>query len=188
MQERIQEKTEEIIEIKGNQELMKKVAELYCAVFRVLPWEEDSRPEKVLRDMEEQFARPKAVTLACIENGAPIGFAWGYEIFLSDLKEDTRYPLELNFLFTEGKRVFYFQEIGVKTEFQRQGIGERLARELLKRVKLNDINSVILSTHHKAKPMISMISKIGFQDSKIIRPPARLGRTYWIQDFKPSKP
>lgn len=175
--------TDGISDLKNRIESMRQVAELYCQIFSEEPWEESYDAEQVLKTMTEHFARLGAETLTFVENGTPIGFAWMYEISKNDLREGTRYLPALDFLFKDGKRVFYFQEVGVKKGSRRQGIGERLTRELLQRAKERGVNFVILSTSRKATPIRSMIQKIGFRDSGIIRLPAELNRTYWFFEF-----
>lgn len=172
-----------VIDLKNPIELMRQVAELYCQIFSEKPWHENFDTEQVLKTMTEHFNKPGAEALTFVENRTPIGFAWMYEISGGDLKEGTRYPRALDFLFKDGKRVFYFQEVGVKEGSRRQGIGERLVRELLRRAKERGANFVILSTSRKATPIRSMIQKIGFRDSGITRPPPELDRTYWFFEF-----
>lgn len=173
-----------IVEIQKNSQIMEGVAEAYCEIFREEPWNEEFKPKRVMEIMREQFKRPGAISLAALRNNEVIGFAWMYDIFKDDLKEGTRYSPELRFLFENQKRVFYLQEIGVKKEMRQQGIGEALTRELLLRGKKNGANVVVLSTNGKARSIVSLIFKIGFQNSKIVRPPKELGRTYWILELR----
>jgi len=170
----------EIVEMRSNAQPMKEVAELFCEVFSEGPWKEDLTPEQVMISMKEQFNKPNIIVLACLKDRKVVGFTWMYEIFESDLREGTRYSPELKFLFAGQRKVFYLQEVGTKKEVRGQGIGERLTRELLKKGKEKRANVVVLSTNSKAIPAISLFSKIGFQNSGVIRPPRELGRTYWI--------
>ncbi len=137
-----------------------------------------------MKNMREQFERPGVIALAPLGNNEVIGFTWMYEIFKDDLEENTRYSPELRFLFENQKRVFYLQEMGVIKEMRQRGVGEKLTRELLKRGKENGANVVVLSTNGEAKSMILLISKIGFQSSKIVRPPEELERTYWVLELR----
>jgi len=169
-----------IVEIQKDSWIMDGVPEPYCEIFREEPWKEELEPKEVIETMREQLERPGAIALAAIKDKKVVGFIWMYEIFKSDLKEGTRYSPKLKFLFENQKRVLYLQEMGVIKEMRQQGIGEKLARELLRRGKQNGAKVVVLSTNGKAKSMISLISKIGFQNSGIVRPPKELGRTYWV--------
>lgn len=169
----------EIVEIRGRW-LMEEVAKLYSEIFREAPWNENFTQAEAMEIMVEQFNRPQALAIAALIDEKVRGFTWVYEIFQSDLKENTRHPLALSFLFKGGKRVFYFQEVGVKTDFRRQGIGERLTQEILERAKNLDADVMVLSTNREALPALQMFSRLGFRDSGIVRPPKELGRTYWI--------
>ena len=162
---------------------MEEVPEPYCEIFGEEPWNEELEPKEVIETMREQLERPGAIALAALKDKKVVGFIWMYEIFKNDLREGTRYSPKLRFLFENQKRVFYLQEIGVIKEMRQQGIGERLTRELLRREKENGADVVVLSTNGKAGSMILLISKIGFQNSGIVRPPEELGRTYWILEL-----
>ena len=166
--------------MKGRDQLMGKVAELYAEIFKEKPWVENFQPDEVMKFMIEQFYKPRTViALAAVKNRKVVGFSWMYEIFEDDLKEDTRYSSELGFLFEGQKRVFYLQEIGVKKELRRQDIGEKLAHKILKKAKAKGANFIVLSTNSKARSAQSLFSKVGFQNSGIVRPPKELGRAYW---------
>ncbi len=177
-----------IVDIKGRGALRKEVAELYAEIFKEKPWKENFRPEEVMMLMAEQFdgSRP-VITLAGVEyrfkHRKVVGFTWMYEIFRDDLKEGTRFSPELEFLFRGQKKVFYFQEVGTRKEYRRRGIGEKLARKLLKKGKRKGASFVVLSTNTKAMAAKSMFSKVGFKDSGIVRQPEKLGRTYWILEL-----
>lgn len=171
-----------IVKIQKNGRIMEEVAELYCEVFKEPPWNEGLKSKEVMETMREQFGRPGVIALAHLESDKVISFAWMYRIFKSDLDGGTRYSPELGFLFEDQKRVFYLQEIGVKKKKRQRGIGEKLIRELLARGKGNGNGAsvVVLSTNSKARSIVLLISKIGFQSSEIVRPPKELERTYWI--------
>jgi len=159
---------------------MEEIAKLYCNIFQEPSWKESFVPEQVMETMREQFNKPEAIALTALEDGEMIGFSWMYEIFQNDLKKGTRYSPKLEFLFNGQKRVFYFQEIGIKKELRGQNNGEKLVRELLKRGREEGADIVVLSTNSDAKSIISLVFKIGFRNSGIIRPPEELGRTYWF--------
>jgi len=177
-----------IVDMRGKPHLRREVAELYSEIFKEKPWKENFQPEEVMILMGEQFdgSRP-VITLASVEyrfkHRKVVGFTWMYEIFEDDLKEGTRYSPELKFLFKGQKKVFYFQEVGTRKEYRRRGIGERLARKLLKKGKRQGASFVVLSTNTKAMAAKSMFSKVGFKDSGIVRSPKELNRTYWILEL-----
>ena len=173
-----------IVEIRGNNKIMEEVAKLYCEIFSDSPWNENYILSEVLQTMDEHFKKPNAITLAALEDGKLIGFTWMYEIFKSDLREGTRFSPELHFLFNGIMRIFYLQELGIKKDLRRKGNGERLTQKLLNTGKENGANFVVLSTNPAAMAMISLISRIGFQNSGIVRPPKDLGRTYWFLELK----
>ena len=178
-----------IVDIKGRGALRREVAELYSDIFKEKPWKENFRPEEVMMLMAEQFDGPRPViTLAIIDYSIKhrrkvVGFTWMYEIFEHDLKEGTRFSPELGFLFRGQKKVFYFQEVGTRKEYRNKGIGEKLTRRLLKKGKKKGSGFVVLSTNSKATAAKSMFSRVGFNDSGIVRPPKELNRTYWILEL-----
>jgi len=169
--------------MKDKPQIMKEAAKLFIEIFQEEPWREKFKLTQVMKIMKEQFNKSKDVALAVLKDNKVIGFAWMYEILESDLEKNTRYSPELNFLFKKQKRVFYFQEIGVKKELRKQGIGVKLIREVLRIGKEKGANIVVLSTNTRAQSAVLMFSKIGFQNSGIIRPPKELGRTYWILEL-----
>lgn len=172
----------EIIELIGNRNLIEKTAALYCQVFGEEPWYDDFIPEEVMAVMEVQFNYPNAIAFVAVEEGEMVGFIWLYEFFQNDLKEGTRFSPQLEFLFKGGRRVFYFQEIGVKKECRRQGIGKKLGEVVLTKVREIGVSSVVLSTHCNAEAARGLFFHLGFRNSGIVRPPKELSRTYWILD------
>ena len=176
-----------IVEIQKKSWIMEEVVKLYRKIFQDPPWKEEFTLEEVLTAIKEQFSMPNPIALSVFKNNKVIGFAWMYQIFKSDLEEGTRYSPRLNFLFDGQKKIFYLQEIGIEKEMRGQGVGKKLIEELLQRAKNKGADIIVLSTNHNAKPIVSLISKVGFQNSGIIRPPKKLERTYWILDFKKQK-
>lgn len=173
-----------IIELR-DMELLGQVAKLYCEIFQEEPWGEILKPLEVVRVMDKQFNKPKATAFVAIEGrNKVIGFAWMHQIFREDLKPDTRYSPELKFLFDEEKNVFYLRETGVKKDMRGQGIGPELIQQLLSKGKEKGADVVVLSTNSKATAMVRTISKIGFVNTGIVRPPENLHRTYWTLELR----
>ncbi len=172
-----------IVELR-NVELLGKVIRLYCEIFRETPWDETLKTSEVTRVVDKQFNKPNATAFVATENSQVVGFTWMYQIFLEDLKLNTRHPPELKFLFDEKKKVFYLQEIGVKKGMRQKGIGTELIQQLLTRGKEKGADVVVLSTNSGATAMVKTISKIGFVNTEIVRPPENLHRTYWTLKLK----
>ena len=177
-----------IVDLREGKELQRGVAEVYCEVFAGDPWRETNRVDQVMADMEEHFAKPKAVALALVaKDSRPVGFTWAYQLLRNGLAEGTRHPPTLDPLFegTNGDRtVFYLQEIGVHPKQQGQGLGRRLSLSLLDGVKARGAELVVLSTRPDAESMVRLISSLGFRNLGIVRPPEELGRTFWTLDLK----
>ncbi len=166
-------------------ELLGPVAELYCEIFQEEPWGESLKPLEIVRGMDKQFNMPKATAFVAVEGrNRVVGFAWMHQIFGKDLKSDTRYSPELKFLFGGGENVFYLRETGVKKDMRGQGIGIELIRQLLNKGKEKGADVVVLSTNSKATAMVRTISKIGFVNTGIVRPPENLHRTYWVLELR----
>ena len=173
-----------IIEFQHDITRTEEAAKLYCPVFKGSPWNEHFTVPQVMAIMNEQFKRNNIIALATILDGALVGFAWMYQIFKNDLKRGTRFSPKLKDFFENQNKVFYLQEVGVKEEFRRQHIGERLIQEIIKRGKEKGGELVILSTNCEAKAITAMIQKIGFKNTGITRPPKKLGRSYWMLKLK----
>lgn len=161
---------------------LQSIAELYQDIFREPPWKEELSISRVLATMEEQFTKPFIVALGAFWREAAIGFAWAYEFFETDLKEGTRFSPALEPYFLQG-RIFYLQEIGVLKALRKQGVGEELGRMVLRVGKEKGAGMFILSTNGKAIGATHLFRKMGFVDSGIVRPPAELGRTYWVLEL-----
>lgn len=176
-----------IVDLIRNPHLWEEVADLYVEIFKEEPWDEDYTREDVMKLMTRLLSGRGAVEafagVVGVKRRKAVSFTWMYEIFKDDLKEGTRFSPELDFLFKDQKKVFYFQEVGTKKEYRRRGIGEKLARKLLKKGTKKGAGFVVLSTNTKAMAAKSMFSKVGFKDSGIVRQPKELGRTYWILEL-----
>ena len=165
-----------------SEEDCRKTAELYCEIWKEPPWNEDFwKPEAVIKDLQEQMVKQNAIfLLATNETTEIIGFTWGYEINVTELSQISGVPINIWKKEIKEKVLFYIDEFGVKQTYRRRGIGQKLAKELLKQISYSDINCVILRTDALAIPARTVYSKIGFKESAI-RDAEHQNRTYLIK-------
>lgn len=173
-----------IVKVKESSRIKEEVAAVFCEVFCEKPWSDDPEPGEAMKDLNRQFKKPNALTLAAKRKGKVIGFAWMYELFKDDLGKEERHSLRLKQFFEGNKRIFYLQQLGVKKDFRRNGTGKHLVKKIIQKARARKGDTLILSTCIKAGAMISLLKKMGFQDTGIMRPPQKLERTYWTFQLK----
>lgn len=172
----------EIIKIydgNGNDELLKKIARLYCDIWKEPPWNEYFWKEsEVLTDIHEQLKKEKATLVLAIDEAKVIGFTWGYCVNKELMKAISNNDL-LNFLFEPAtKNVFYIDEIGVDKNYRMHGVGSKITESIIDQTKKMGINCWCLRTHINALPAKKMYSNLRFNDLKI-KDGKHLDRTYW---------
>jgi ribosomal protein S18 acetylase RimI-like enzyme len=157
-------------------------AQLYCEIWKEPPWNENFwKTEKVVNEIRSQMNYPGAEGYLAFENCEVIGFTWGYQIDLKDMVEISG-SQEINFLFENGNKIFYVDELGVKKEYRHNEIGKGLTERILLSAKKNGSNLAILRTDKKAGAAKKLYRKIGFQDL-CIRDANYPDRTYWLLTF-----
>jgi len=157
------------------------LAELYCAIWKEPPWNEEFWTVRgVSDDFLVQIRRPCAkVCLAFAGLERVVGFAWGYEVSRNNLREIAGTDA-LDFLFMDRERVFYVDEVGVAPGFREQKIGEQLSKSLIAAAyEDHGITRITLRTDVGAQAARSLFAKIGFKELEV-RDKEHPDRTYWL--------
>lgn len=110
--------------------------------FNKSPYEENfdyEMTEDIFRGIQDR----DTVGLLALEEGVPVGFAWG-EVLEPEDEED--FPDEVPGEFFSGDS-YYFAELGVLPEYRDQGIGKELKRRELETVgRREDLNRGLMRT------------------------------------------
>lgn len=158
---------------------LEKCAELYCAIWREPPWNEEFwKPEDVLQDLAKELAEPFAQIVLASTEKEVIGFTWGYRVSKEEMAEISGNN-QLDYLFTRNAWIFYVDELGVESNFRQRGIGEKLSRELLCLARKDGANLALLRTDVLAKSARILYEKLGFQEL-LARDKKYPDRSYWM--------
>jgi GNAT superfamily N-acetyltransferase len=98
--------------------------------FNDSPYEENfdyEMTEDIFRGIQEKDTEG----LLALEDGVPVGFAWGEVLEPGDSQE---FPQEVPDEFFDGTS-YYFAELGVLPDYRDQGIGKELKQKELEKVK-----------------------------------------------------
>lgn len=166
------------------QEVLIRCAELYCAIWKEEPWNEDFwTVPGVLEDMHLEFAKPKAEALIVLnDNKDVIGFTWGYSVSREELQEISGGNFFSNF-FGKADSIFYVDELGVSSIFRVKGIGKIISQMLIENVMGRCIEKIVLRTDVKAVAARILYEKLGFKELNIFDQ-THPERTYWLLNLK----
>ncbi len=167
---------------KSTEESLRSIAKLYCVIWKEPPWNEDFwTVEGVVSDIQKEMVRPQARMFLAItkEHTILIGFTWGYEVYLTDLREISGTDA-LDQLFARGRRVFYVDELGVRADARNKGVGKKLSLVLLKWARSAGCTRVVLRTDVEAQAAKAVYAKLGFKETDV-RDALHKERTYWIK-------
>lgn len=156
----------------------RQCAELYCKIWKEPPWCEDFwTPEGVVRTLSEEMKRQDAECYLA-ENGAVIGFTWGYSVNCQELSEIAGNS-QLDFITENAPRVFYVDELGVDPDNRLRGVGRTLTLKLLHHAKGRGFYRIIVRTDSRAIPARTLYGHLGFVELDI-RDSRHENRTYWL--------
>jgi GNAT superfamily N-acetyltransferase len=140
--------------------------------------------EKVISDFYRENSNPEAITCIAQTNNQTIGFAWGYRFDISPETEQKIAAIGLSKIYQ--RTVFYLDECAILPEFQGQGIGKELVRNIL---KSQPYDIMILRTL-EGSPMQKLITTLGgekimsISESRIIMKLIRTDRLH-LFEFPP---
>jgi ribosomal protein S18 acetylase RimI-like enzyme len=86
---------------------------------------------------------------------------------------------DLDYLFNNGKRIFYVSGVGVLPEYRRSGIAEQLSAALINELRRQGFDYRIGRTDKTADAMRNLYLKQGFQELPVTDADYP-GRTYWL--------
>ncbi|MFA5029929.1 MAG: GNAT family N-acetyltransferase [Patescibacteria group bacterium] len=159
-------------------------AALYCQIWKEPPWLEDFwTPRGVKGDIANHLRLPGvAALLVFAQNGKPqpelAGFTLGYTVSQEDMRLIAS-SRQLDFIFTDDRRVFYVDELGVDSRFRGKNLGKLLSRILIARAKTLGHQQAILRTDMRAVPARSLYANLGFRELDV-RDGAETDRSYWL--------
>ncbi len=132
---------------------LKQLTEIYKAVFAEPPWNETWNDKQVKEDLELAVSQPLPVILVAEDDKEIIGFTWGYKL-----------PFE-KFYFLKGKvseKASYIDEIAVKKEKRRKGIGTLLGEKYIEIARQQGTQEIVLRTDERCKGSMSLFWNLGF--------------------------
>lgn len=157
-----------------------RMARLYCDIWKEPPWNEDFwTTDGTLQDLEIQLQLKFAICLISKKDQQVTGFTWGYEVTQKKLREICGHS-QLDYLFENGRRVYYIDELGVSKDARNEGTGTKLTEAITLFAKLRGQKVVTLRTDEKAESAISVYRKSGFEPLDIhdAEHPTRI---YWVK-------
>ena len=170
----------------GAEILIKKCAHLYCEIWREPPWREDFWvPGKVVEDIMSQMNKSDSkFFLACspaFPDPEVVGFTWGYRVTVEEMREICASD-QMDMLFSDGKAVFYIDELGVALSHRKKGLGKKLSGLLLDSLNPGKLHRITLRTDIAAIAARTLYTKIGFRElpAKDANYP---DRTYWVKEL-----
>lgn len=160
-------------------DIIKKVAKLYCNIWKEAPWNEDFwKINDVSDTIKKKLLFDQAVFIAGTYNDKIVAFCWGYLVCREELREITGHN-KLDYLFAAADFLFYINEVGVQKEYRNRGIGKEITMKLIKICIEKNISRWCLRTHVLAQNAKKMYTSIGFEDL-LVRDQKYPERTYWM--------
>ena len=147
-------------------EILNGLGRLYCDIWREPPWNEENWTiEGVIEDFKREMCRDFARAYIVRQNGDITGFAWGYGVTPSIMREISGHD-QLDNQFEVGK-VFYIDEWGVAKTERGQGIGRELFERFIAFGKRRDFSVIILRTNKKADRAKNVCRRLGFVELNV---------------------
>ena len=167
--------------------LISDLAEIICEVFSEPPWNESFSAGRIMFGLGVEMMRKNSilVTAKHQQNGRLIGYILGQELVVKsdDPRDQTFFKIsggyDLDFLAQNNQRTFYVGGLGVRANYRRLGVAEKLSATLLKELKKNKFTYRLGRTGIKVKSMRNLYSKQGFIELPVrdIHYPER---SYWL--------
>lgn len=136
-----------------------QIIPIYQQAFAEPPWNETWKGEEVLEDIRYAFAQQNTIALIAKLNSETIGFTWGY-----------RLPKE-KFPFLDGidEKSIYGDEMAVKKEYRREGVGTKLLKEMWKLSKQMGMKEWVCRTDNNSL-VYPLLIELGAKDLLILDP------------------
>jgi ribosomal protein S18 acetylase RimI-like enzyme len=155
-----------------SKEELDMLANLYCEIWKEPPWNEYFwKPEAVLADLTTQLAKTGAVAYCAIDdsnkqNKKMIGFLWGYQVTINELREISGSD-KLDFIFAGEQKVFYMDEIGIAQPYRKKYFAKELTIRMLNDAKSYGASAAILRTDKDAYTVHHLNEGLGFKNLQI---------------------
>jgi ribosomal protein S18 acetylase RimI-like enzyme len=154
-----------------NERDLQQLIEVYQSAFAEPPWNETWTSEQVIEDLELALSQKDPIVLVADENNMLLGMTWRY-----------RLPLD-KFPFLEGRvksNCSYMDEIAVRGNYRKRGIGRMLGNAYLLETKMQRMNEVALRTDERNEASMALFKSIGF-GLLGIRDPEYCNRQYLLK-------
>lgn len=167
--------------------VIEQMASLAYRAFREPPWNDDLERPRLHFGLGVDLMRRNALALIAKarDSGQIAGYALGYEVFQEseDPRELTLHAISgttaLDYLFEEGKRVFYADTVCVNPEARRRQIAFGLAEAVIPVLRREGFTYYIGRTAIGAIAMRSLFAKLGFEELPV-RDAVFPERSYWL--------
>lgn len=141
---------------------------VYQSAFAEPPWNETWTSKQIIEDLELALSQESPIVLVGEDRNQLIGFTWGYNL-----------PFD-KFPFLRRKispNCSYMDEIAVRADMRKKGIGTRLGEAYLSEAERRGIGRVVLRTDERNEASMALFKKLGFENSGI-RDPQYPNRIY----------
>ncbi|MGH8488526.1 MAG: GNAT family N-acetyltransferase [Gammaproteobacteria bacterium] len=167
--------------------LIEQIASLAYRSFREPPWHDDRERPRLHFGLGVDLMRRNALALIAKakESGTIVGYALGYEVLQES--EDPRDltlgaisgTTALDYLFDEGKHLFYTDTVCVDPGARRRQIAYSLAVALFPVLSSMGFTYHLARTASNAAAIRALFAKLGFEELSV-RDAVFADRTYWL--------
>ena len=157
----------------------------YCEIWKEAPWNEDFwTVERVTADIRQELSKQNASGCILLNQTNVVSFSWGYEVNRDTLAEISGNS-KLDILFSDGKRIFYIDELGTLLNYRQENLGKEISWQLLSVAEKKGFDSVVLRTNTKATAARILYQKLGFKELSVFDEQHK-DRNYWMLNLKPN--
>lgn len=129
--------------------------------------------------------RPNAIGHLVLIGSEVVGFTWGYEVDIPDVRRISGVH-DWDAVFFTAKRlrkVFYIDDLGVASEWRGRGIARKLTERLLRKARERGMDVATLRTDKDAFPARSLYKGLGFYELPV-QDAEHKNRTYWVKELE----
>ena len=140
---------------------LQELIKVYKSAFAEPPWNETWTSEEIIEDLEFAKSQKDPIVLVAEKDDGLTGFTWGY-----------RLPLK-KFPFLIGKvsdNVSYVDEISIRGNARRQGMGSLLVNGFQRIVNGQGIDEVVLRTDERNPASMALFKKLGYESFGVYDP------------------
>ena len=162
----------------ADEQALRSAAEMFCAVYKEEPWNEEWDPDEVIRMLQDATVEEGGVLIFALSGTKVVGITFGRFIQTQEIEQ--RIGQDPMLSLSGREKLYYVSEVSVDYEARRHGIGRALTAKLIETAESLGAKRFILRTNVNAIPARTLYAKAGFVEtdwSDIEFP----DRTYWIR-------